>query len=350
MKNMLLGWAAAIVFLASASASAVPLGVTITPLDACANLPGATTLGRRLDAYHAVTGFREVLDGHYFEVLENGVHAGSCLRAEYRKLEKDDAFRNFFNRRADETDVIALSLNAIGTFAGCATVAACAQTLLEAISSEVSPWTEPVLLTLGALAAIASGSLGLMALASMAIVGAFASHMASEYKEIARDPPDPNYAEVYPYTDGVYEFDWGHGADANAYLNNTFSALGRLSDNSRCILASLERFQGAAAAGDGNAAAAQMAAYLACGNDIDRLSPAAGDLLLGMPSLLRGLGAPDLGAPGVSPASQQFQQLGELLGGQRPISSVPEPGALLLLGFGVAALGMSRRRAVLRAD
>jgi hypothetical protein len=139
--------------------------------------------------------------------------------------------------------------------------------------------------------------------------------------KLANDPPDSNYSEIYQYSDAPFTLDLGAGDAANASFQSGLSALARLTEDRQGELTSMERAEGALAAGDLSALSAQTDALDSFSTDYSLYVPTAAAWIGNLPYYLSANGF-DTGVSNIGLADSVFIDTAA----QMAPSDVPEPG------------------------
>jgi hypothetical protein len=220
-------------------------------------------------------------------------------------------------------------------------------TVLQEVFSYGGKWGEAISLAIGIIALLygaAAGGLVSTLLASFfLIVGVYLSGTVAIETQLANDPPDSNYQQVYQYSNDPLNLNFGLGSSVNSYFQNGFSDLILLIESKQGELASTERAQGALLAGDMGAFATQAAAAQSFRNDYTQLANNASVFFEGLPSYLSSNGY-DAGVPDINYAYTVFNDAAIQLRASSPSSQVPEPSTLILLASGFVGMGLAYRR------
>ncbi|MBB5715863.1 PEP-CTERM sorting domain-containing protein [Sphingomonas aerophila] len=185
---------------------------------------------------------------------------------------------------------------------------------------------------------VASGSpVGFAIASTYALMTTYYQVVVATETRLANDPPDPNYQEVYAYTNSSSNVVTGLGSGQDMFLNAGITDIARLLEAKRGQLASLERGQAALLAGDFTALQLQSDALDKFTADELRLRTPAGEFISQLPGFLDANG-------GTGPGSGELKVAFAETGDQLITAPVPEPSTYLMMGFGLLAAGAVARR------
>lgn len=222
-----------------------------------------------------------------------GVSLSLVRRAE--NLDIPDRLKEAHAQAGFENQIV----STIGMVAACANLASCITSIAPELLGAGSGSGFGLAIgvggaLVGAAAAISVGSLGGMALASVATVGVFAGYMSGQHYRWADDPPDLNFQEIVAVEKPSFFWEFGDSPEldeAFAEMYNSLAYAGLIMDAG---ITSYERWQGATILGDANAAALQMAAYKDFKEQVDASRAMAADSLSEFTALLEQAGLGDL--------------------------------------------------------
>lgn len=187
-------------------------------------------------------------------------------------------------------------------------------------------------------AGLVGGPLGLGVATAYALMTAYYEAIRVVETKLANDPPDPNFNEIYQYSNAMFPSALGLGNHVDKYFQNGFSALTRHIECLQGQLTSNERAQGALQAGATAAVLAQSAARDRFVADCVQHAQAAGEWIGSLPDFLSSNGL-DTGIPNIALAYGVFDETAAQL------APIPEPGTISLFLISAGALGVAWRRA-----
>ena len=253
---------------------------------------------------------------------------------------KDPAVVAMHRARALQAEASLTTLSLFGTLSGAGSISDAVHSLLaSAIESTGTRWGTVISVILGTVGAgLVGGPLGLAVGSTYALMTAYYEAIRVVETKLANDPPDPNFNEVYQYSNAAFSLALGSGNHVDSYFQGGFAALIRHIECRQGELTSNERAQGALQAGATAAVLAQSAARDRFAADCVQHAQSAGAFIGSLPDFLSSNGL-DSGIPNIALAYGVFDETAAQL------APIPEPGTISLFLISAGALGVAWRRA-----